>query len=190
MTYFKVLSILLLISVKIAFAQEVTEKTKSLKLELGLGFFEGDVEMGTGIAYTIGYQKSFWKNRLRLSPNLTFGGFTPIMITDTPEQFFRISMLSTNVYLDVIKYKAVSLYIGTGAFTMYSRGLMGTGGYPPGRTSSEYFYKLYFGGNLNGGIRIDRKNKKRAFEFSPFNINFGQNYLVFAYWKLGWNLKL
>ena len=82
-----------------------------------------------GFVYPVGYQKSFWKKeKFRINPNLLYGGFISSGITDTPQQFFRITSIGMNVNYDLVKYKSVSLLITSGVFLNYSRGLFGTGG--------------------------------------------------------------
>lgn len=72
------------------YAQENEFKKNSIRI--GIGINEGQREIGLGFVYSIGWQKSYGeKNRLRLNPNILLGGFLPIMITDTRDQFYRIS---------------------------------------------------------------------------------------------------
>lgn len=74
------------------YAQENEFKKNSIRTGIGIGINEGQREIGLGFVYSIGWQKSYGeKNRLRLNPNILLGGFLPIMITDTRDQFYRIS---------------------------------------------------------------------------------------------------
>ena len=180
MKTFKFVIIIIFISAKTLFSQETTENPSSFKHDFGIGIFEGDIETGIGISYTIGYQQAFWGNRLRLIPNLTIASFTNFMIMDIPKGSFGMLMLSANISLDVIRYKNVALYAGTGVFTAYSRG----------KLDSNYFKNYYYGVNLNTGLRISTKEKNFTIELSPLNFNFGPNYMIFAYWKLGIDIKL
>jgi hypothetical protein len=167
-------------------------KRTSIRTGIGIGINEGRWETGVGFVYSIGLQKSYGnKSRLRVNPNLLFGGFLPIVITDTRDQFYRITSLGINIHYDLLKYKSVSIVTTIGGFTNYSRGLLGTGGWPEANNSySEYFYKIYFGGNTSLGLRINPKNSKLAFEIRPINIQFGNNYFLLGYYMFGIDFKL
>jgi hypothetical protein len=170
-------------------AQEYSRN--SLKLSSGLSVNEGKSETGFGGILMVGYQKSFWNERLRIGPALTAGSFFPFGITDVRDQYFRITNLSLNGYLDILKYKPVSIFINTGCFMNYTRGLLGSGGwYDIPQTNSDYFFKLYYGGILGCGIRFDQTKKKTAIEISPLNVYFGNNYFVLGFFRIGVDIKL
>jgi hypothetical protein len=163
----------------------------SLKIGIGLGINEGLKETGMGALVSFGYQRSIFNDRVRINPNFVTGGFYPFGITDTRDQYYRVTSVGINGYLDAIKFKSVSLFIGAGGQINYSRGLLGTGGWPEeGNTSSEYFFKLYYGGYLTGGIRVSSPDHKIAYEFSPFNICFGNDNFFIAFFKFGIDIKL
>lgn len=164
---------------------------ESLKFGIGFGINEGQQETGVGTILSFGYQNSIWNDRVRINPNIMTGNFIPFGITDTRDQYYRITTIGMNGYLDLLKYKAFSIFVGTGAFVNYSRGLLGTGGWPEaGNTQSAYFFKMYYGGCLAGGIRINPKNSKLAYELTPFNIFFGNEYYFMGVLKFGIDLKL
>ncbi len=173
-------------------AQETEFKRTSVRTGLGVGYNDGKKESGIGILYSIGWQKSFGKkNRIRLNPNLMIGGFLPLGITDTRDQFYRITSIGVNLHCDLIKYKAVSIVITGGSFLNYSRGLLGTGGWPEtNNNNSEYFRDLYFGGSISIGLRINPKNGKLAYEFRPFNIQVGNDDFILGYFMFGVDIKI
>lgn len=126
-----------------------------------------------------------------MGPTLTSGSFLPFGVTDTRDQYFRSSTLDFTVNYDLIKIKAFSVFAGAGALANYSRGLLGTGGWPSeGNKGSDYFFSLYAGGKLNAGFRVNPENKNYTVELIPFNINFGTNYFLFASWNLVVGIKL
>ena len=174
------------------YSQEIEFRKSSIKTGIGIGINEGQKEIGNGLVYSIGWQKSFGeKNKVRINPNMTFGGFLPIAITDTRDQYYRITSLGINIHYDLIKYKAVSIVTTGGGFINYSRGLLGTGGWPEANNnSSEYFYSLYFGGNASIGLRIDPKKSKLAYEIRPINIHFGNKGFMLGYLMFGIDFKL
>jgi hypothetical protein len=163
----------------------------SFKVGAGIGIMEGLKETGMGTIFSLGYQKSLWKDRLRINPNIMVGGFTPVVITDVRDQYIRITSLGFNGFLDAIKYKSVSIFIGTGGFLNYSRGLLGTGGWPEsGNTSSQYFFKMYYGGYLTGGLRINPPKSRIAYELMPLNFCFGNDQFFIGFFKFGIDIKL
>jgi len=172
------------------YCQDATYSKSALKLGLGIGLNEGKREIGMGTLFSGGYQKSFWKDdRLRINPNLTIGGFMPFTITDNRDQYYRITSLGINSYLDALKFKSVALFIGAGPFINYSRGLLGTGGWS-GYSDSEYFFRFYYGGYVGAGLRINPKNSRFAYEFAPINIMAGNNSFVLGFLKIGIDIKL
>ncbi len=184
--------LLVLITTNTVFSQEKEFTGNSIKIGLGIGLNEGKRESGLGLIYSIGWQKSMGeKNRLRINPNMLIGGFTPIGFTDTRDQFFRITSLGLNIHYHLIRYKSLSLVTTGGGFVNYSRGLLGTGGWPDaGNNGSEYFYSLYFGGNASIGLRIDPKDSKIAYEIRPINIHLGNKGFVLGYLMAGIDFKL
>ena len=167
-------------------------KNTSIRTGIGLGVNGGKREIGVGLIYSIGWQKSIGvKSKLRINPNMMLGGFSPIAITDTRDQFYRITSLGLNIHYDLIRYKAVSIVTTGGGFINYSRGLLGTGGWPNANNNrSEYFNSIYFGGNGSIGLRVDRKVSKLAYEFRPINIQLGNNGFILGYLMFGIDFKL
>lgn len=165
---------------------------KSIRTGIGLGFNDGKRETGMGLIYSIGYQKSYGKeNRIRLNPNIIFGGFLPIGITDTRDQFYRITSFGFNLHYDLLKYKSISLVTSPGVFVDYSRGLLGTGGWPEANNNtSEYFNSFYFGGKFSLGLRIAPEGKRLAYEIRPLNLQFGNKGFVLGYLMFGVDIKL
>ncbi|MBX7204822.1 MAG: hypothetical protein K1X81_05325 [Bacteroidia bacterium] len=145
-----------------------------------------------GLIYSIGWQKSFGKkNKLRVNPYMMTGGFWPFGISDTRDQFYRITTLGLNFHYDLIKYKALSLVTTVGAFGNYSRGLLGTGGWPEANhNQSEYFHSIYFGNNMSLGLGINPGKSRFALELRPINIHLGTNHFILGYLMLGVNIKL
>lgn len=185
---FTALLILTLFTVK---AQENEFTRSSIKTGIGIGFNDGEEESGFGLVYSIGYQKSFGeKERFRINPNLLIGGFSSYTITDTRDQFYRITSLGMNINYDVLRYKSVSLLITAGGFLNYSRGLFGNGGEINTNSSSRYFHKIYFGGNAGIGLRINPPKSRFAYEIKPLNVAIGNKGFVLGYIMLGLDIKL
>jgi hypothetical protein len=171
------------------FSQEYSDK--SMKVGLGFGINEGMKETGMGVLVSFGYQKTLANNRIRINPNYMSGGFFPFAITDTRDQYYRISSLGINCYWDAIKYKPFAIFIGAGGHFNFTRGLIGTGGWPEeGNTSSDYLFKLYFVGSLSTGIRINQPDSRLAYEFVPITICLGNDNFLLEYVKIGIDIKL
>ena len=163
----------------------------SLKVGLGIGMNEGLREMGMGTLVSFGYQKSVLNDRLRFNPNFMTGGFFPFGITDTRDQYYRITSLGVDGYFDVIKYKPFSLFVVAGGLVNYSRGLLGTGGWPEaGNNMSDYLFKLYYGGHLAWGIRVNQPKSRLAYEITPLNICFGNDQFFMGFIKVAIDIKL
>jgi hypothetical protein len=112
---------ILILTIFTAKAQENKFTRSSIKTRIGIGFNDSEEESGFGLVYSIGYQKSFGKKeRLRINPNLLIGEFSSYTITDTRDQFYRITSLGMNINYDLLRYKSVSLIITTGGFLNYS----------------------------------------------------------------------
>lgn len=89
-----VLTVFFLLTGNSVYSQETEFKKTSVKTGIGIGLNEGKREIGMGLVYSVGWQKSLGKkNRLRINPNMLFGGFLPFAITDTRDQFYRITSL-------------------------------------------------------------------------------------------------
>jgi len=161
-----------------------------LKYDVGIGIYDSNQTMGGGGLVCIGYQRDLWKDRLRLNPNLTIGYFTARHVTDVRDQWFNSICLETIVYFDLLRLKAFSLTIGAGGVVNNTRGLLGTGGYHPSETGSEYFSDWNIGGFLGGGLRINPKNSRLAFEIMPFNFHVGPDYYMEGFSKIGIEVKL
>jgi len=187
--YLLILTVALLTINSKAIGQEYSNN--SLKVGLGLGMNEGMREMGMGTLVSFGYQKSVLNDRLRINPNFMTGGFFPFAITYTRDQYYRITSLGVNAYFDVIKYKPFSLFVVAGGLVNYSRGLLGTGGWPEaGNNTSDYLFKLYYGGQVAWGIRVNQSKSRFAYEITPLSICFGNDQFFLGYIKVGIDIKL
>lgn len=175
-----------------SFAQNTEFGSTSIKTGIGVGFNDGFKETGAGFIYAIGWQKHLGEHqRIRLNPNLVFGGFTSAGITDTRDQFYRITSLGLNIHYDLLRYKSFSIVTTGGGFLNYSRGLLGTGGWPEANNhQSEYFNSLYFGGQLSLALRINPKNSRLAYELRPINAQLGNKQFELIYFMFGIDIKL
>jgi hypothetical protein len=163
----------------------------SLKLGASLAVHEGAREMGMGAMLEFGYQYSWWENRFRVGTHMASGSFTPLMITDTRDMYYRLTSLKILAHFDAIRLGPVALYLSAGPHSAFSRGLLGTGGWPEeGNTQSEYLLRMYFGGEGGAGLRIYLKEGRSALEISPFNFSFGTGYYFLGAFRLGLDLQL
>ena len=175
------------------FSQEIEFKNSSIRTGVGLGINQGEEEAGIGLAYTIGWQKSYGKkNRIRLNPNIILGSYRTYAIpTDTRDQLYKITILGYNIHYDLIKAEAVSIIVTAGSFINYSRGLLGTGGWSiTNNNSSEYFHSFYYGANISFGFRVNPKKSRLVYEFRPMNIHIGNNGFILGYLMFGMDFKL
>jgi hypothetical protein len=174
-------------------AQENTFSRNSIKTGVGIGFNEGANEEGLGTFSTIGFERSYGKHeRIRINANILLGGFTSGGIDDGRENYYRNTSLNFNLNYDCLKYKAVSLFLYSGGFTNYSRGMLGSG-YSQvtfEQYDSRTFANLYYGVNLGGGFRINPKNNRCAFEIKPFNLQMGNKEAFTFYMLFGVDIKI
>ncbi|MEZ5071261.1 MAG: hypothetical protein R2751_09890 [Bacteroidales bacterium] len=190
--WFGAIALALFLSGMPVHAQEEEPSRTSIRTGLGLGINETYRELGNGFVTSIGWQRSLGERRkLRINPNLVVGGFMPLGITDTRDQFYRITSLGLNLHYDLLRYQAVSLVTTAGGFVNYSRGLLGTGGWPEANNnSSEYFLSFYAGANASFGLRIDPRRSRVAYEFRPMTMQFGNQGFLLAYLMVGVDVKL
>jgi len=156
-------------------AQDYQDNSKAITTGALLGYMQSETNYlsGFGSGFNVGYQASFWKNRVRFNPNFSSMGFRTLWITDIPEQFFRNSALNLDLQLTIIRYKPISLFIGSGILGSYTRGIIGTGGMDQTRTRSETFDFLRVGMPLNVGLRWAPLKSRIALQITPINANIG-----------------
>lgn len=188
------LLILLLLASAIVQPQEY--KSLALKLGVGAGMSQSSNCTGMGTMYSVGYQRDIWKDRLRFNPNLSVGFYSPVFITDLPNQYFNSIIINANLNYDLIRINRFSVVVYAGLDVGITQGLIENGSYygnysgygsgygNPYSQNSYYIQNYHVGGNLGGGFRILSKSKKTALNILPFNFRVG--YLNF----LESNLKL
>lgn len=174
-------------------AQENTFSRNSIKTGVGIGFNEGTAEEGLGTFSTIGFERSYGKQqRMRINAHILFGEFFSGAIDDGRTSYYRNTSLNFNLNYDCLKYKAVSLFVYSGGFATYSRGMLGSG-YSQvtfEQYDSKTFANLYYGVNLGGGFRINPKNNRCAFEIKPFNLQMGNKEAFTFYMLFGVDIKI
>jgi hypothetical protein len=185
---------LILLSIFIVFivkGQDEKRFSKSaLKYGIGIGVSDGHSTTGGGGLLSVGYQRDVWKDRLRLNPNFTVGYYNAVNVQDVRDQWFNSINLETILYYDLIRLKAFSLTIGAGGVINNTKGLLGTGGYPSSKSSSDYISDWNFGGFLGGGLRINPQNSRIAIEIMPLNFHVGPDYFMEGFAKIGLDVKL
>lgn len=156
-------------------------KNESVKLGAGLGYSQSDNFTGIGSLYSIGYQQDIWKDRLRFNPNLSLGFYSPIFIIGLPDQYFNSINLNANLNYDLVKLGRFSLLVYAGGEAGISQGNI---------SSNGSFYDFHLGADFGGGLRINSKSKKTAFNILPFNFRFGYPNFIESYLKLELDIKL
>ncbi len=131
---------------------------------VGIGYSDNSRVDGSGTNWSIGYQGDIWKNRLRIVPGISFGTYTNKGTTDASDTYHNSTNLKVNLNFDILKIKTFSLLIGSGLTANYSSGLIGTGGFPPGRRFSEYFNESNFAFNGLIGLRLNPARHRIGYE--------------------------
>ena len=159
-------SILILLFIFSGFFESYSQdfSKNSLFGGIGIGSSTNSRVDGFGTNWSIGYQRDIWKNRLRIVSGISFGSYTNIGTTDVPDAYYNSTNLKMNLNFDVLKIKTFSLFIGYGLTANYSSGLIGTGGYPPGRSSSDYFDESNFTFNGMIGLRLNPAQNRIGYE--------------------------
>jgi hypothetical protein len=185
---FSLFFIFILLSITSAHAQDSLFSKNSIKFNAGLGFADDGPNFlsGTGTSYSVGYQRNIWRERLRFSPQISFGIYTSKGTQDVPDQFFNVINLQNNLYFDLVKYKAVSIVIAGGFFLNTNRGLIAQSRF----RNSRYFIEYNIGGSGGTGFRINPKNKRLAFDFMLLNLNFASSDFTESGIKIGLDYKL
>ena len=161
----------------------------SIKAGIGLGFTDGFSETGIGSMLFVGYQRSYWSKRIRISPGIGLGMFSARFVEDAGSQHFNHLSASLHAYLDVIRYRSLSLFLGAGTIGLNSRGLINPGADGVSR-SPRYFSEYYYGASFSGGLRLNPKKIPVAVELCPVNVQVGNNYFARIFVKLGVDVKL
>ena len=171
----KIFSLILLMAFCVsANGQEEPKFTKnSLRYGMALGVLAAQTAEGTGVIFSVGYQRSMWKGRLRLNPSLSHGTYSTILFSDSEDKFFNTLNLSANIYLDVIRISAFSLVFGCGGEVNSSYGLERSSGRS---AKSDFFADFNAGAYLGGGFRINPKDSRTAINIMPLNLRFGKSY--------------
>ena len=147
-----------------SYSQDQDFSKNSLFGGIGIGSSNNSAAGGIGINWSIGYQRDIWKNRLRIVPSISFGTYTNKGTTDVPDAYYNSTNLKMNLNFDVLKIKIFSLFIGSGWTANYSSGLIGTGGYPPGRRFSAYFNESNFTFDGMIGLRLNPAQNRIGYE--------------------------
>ena len=189
----KTMFLLCLTSCVFGYSQENKFSRNSIKTGVGIGYNMGVKEEGLGTLSMIGYERSYGKKgRLRMNATLLLGGFFSTGISDSRDNYYRTTSWNLNANYDFVKYKAVSLFIYSGGFANYSRGMLGSGSSEVTLENyeSQTFADIYFGANLGCGLRINPPSNRFAFEIKPLNFQFGNKDFVNFYMMFGVDIKI
>jgi hypothetical protein len=172
----------------IASSQEI--RRQSIKFGVGPGISDGIRTTGGGMTFSTGYSRSLKNDRFRINPNLSFGLYSARFVMDVRDQYFNSINLETNVSADLIRFHGISLTAYAGPCFNNTRGLLGTGGWPPSESRSEYSseYSLMF--SFGGGIRILPPGKRVGVELFPLNFRLGKNDILEAMAKISFDIGL
>ncbi len=158
---------------------------------IGAGMSQSLNSIGMGTMYSIGYHRNIWKDRLRFNPNLSLGFYSPMYITDQPDQYFNSININATLNYDLIRIQRFSIVIYAGIEAGKTQGYVGTGGMPDysdigpiPQKNSYYVHDYHIGGNIGGGFRLVSKSRKTAFNILPFNIRLGYPHFIEGHLKL------
>ncbi|MCF8381702.1 MAG: hypothetical protein K9H49_19160 [Bacteroidales bacterium] len=181
--------ILILSSFLMSYSQS-TERTNALLFGAGIGISDGDKLMGGGPVISLAYLRGFNYNRLSFNPELSIGFFGARFVTDVPDMYFNSINIDFDFNFDLLRFRGLSLTLVAGPALNQKKGLIGTGGYPPGNEYSEYFRSSDLTFKFGGGIKIMPAGQKIIVEILPMNFRVGNDYFMegFAMLYLGYRL--
>jgi hypothetical protein len=165
--------LLLWFSTTVLYAQEFSNK--AIKTGIGIADLSSDHAEGFGWNASVGFQKSFWANRVRLCPNLSFGTLTTAGYTGLGDAYYNTLGVNTDAYLNIVRVKSVSIFIGGGLFANSLTGLKETG-----MSRSEYVKRLYAGWSACGGLRVAPPKWRMAMELIPFAYYSGHGFELYT----------
>jgi hypothetical protein len=181
----KYVFLLLVLINSIILGQESKKNTILISNGIGVSNHK-NTSGGFGMRFGIGYQRDLWRDRLRLVPAFTIGSYNNKGTTDVADAYHNSFNLSTNLYVDLLKYKSVSFILGTGLTANYITGLKGDGGGFLFRNDSlstqnsssnngGFFTQTNWGLNINPGFRWSPKNHRIGAEIGLLNGTIGFN---------------
>ena len=177
--------VLILCSVFV-YGQESKVNRSSIKSGTGVGGGDVGNESGRGPMLFLGYQRSYMEDRIRINPNIFYGVFNP---SAQDLSSFHVTALGINGYIDILKSRSTSLFLGTGLFANYI--IMKNDGAP--WFSSYYPNKrnvLSYAGLASLGVRLGSSSHRMNLELSPINFQMGTGDFLHFYMKLGLEIKL
>lgn len=183
------LFLLLMLPYSSIFSQS-SNNHSAFTLGAGIGMSDGNTLMGSGPQISIGFHKTLKYSRLSFHPELSIGFYGARFITDVPDMYFNSINLDFNFWFDLIRVKGLALTIGAAPVINQRKGLIGTGGYPPGNEYSEYTKDSQFLFKFGGGIKIMPPNQKIIVQIFPLNFRLGGDYFMegFAMIHLGYRI--
>ncbi len=141
----------------------------SILYGIGIGEAEYGAIGGFGGIFICGVNHELGnKKRFRLSVQLNLGSYNTKRQTGGADQSFHSICLGPKVYADVIRYRSVSLVIGTGLVFNNLAGYIRDG--VKGLTLNSYFNIYNVGAYLGTGIRVNPQRSSLIFELLPFNL--------------------
>lgn len=185
------LFIYVLLSV-MAYAQTQTPtfSKNALRYGLGAGLADTHKSTGVGLNFSVGYQRTVINDRFRINPNFLYGYYNANLISDVPDQWFNSLNLQFLFHGDIIRYKAFSITLSTGAVFNNTRGLIGTGGENQTTNRSEYFSLWHTASYISGCLRINPAKSAVAFELSPLTIQANSSRFFEGGIRLSMDVKL
>ncbi len=160
---------------------QIEDKSNALLFGTGLGISDGNALMGSGPIVSMSYTRTFKYDRLSFNPELNIGFYGARFITDVPDMYFNSINIDFNFWFDILRFRGFSLTLGAGPAINQKKGLLGTGGYPPGREYSEYARSSDFVFKFGGGFTLMPPEQKYIVKILPLNFRLGKDYFMEGY---------
>lgn len=166
-----------------SFGKEYTRR--SVFLATGIGSVETSrFGPGVGLIHGLGYQTDVFKGRLRLVPQIAWGGIR-VNADDAPDAYFYSRSAKLDINFDFFRIDIFSIFIGTGITANLSSGLVGGYG---------FHSSFNFGYNGMVGCRFYTQDRRVAYELKVIEAaieGFEKDFFEFALFKfqLIYNLR-
>lgn len=172
--------LLLILGLSKTYSQEFSKNSIFIGLS-PIARWENSIREGSGINWTLGYQKNIWKNKLRFVPSLSFGNYSSKGIDDGIELNVNSTTLKTSLNFDVLKIKSFSVFIGSGLAVNYSTGLS---------RFSGFFDTTNFAVNGLLGLKINPEHKRFNYELLLADFSSKSDFLELSLLKFRLIMKI
>lgn len=165
--------LIFLLCCMLSFCQDFSKNAISIGVSPFV-FWEDSTNDGLGSNLSIGFERTFKNNRLKLSPIFSIGSYNSKGIDDAQDLQVSSYTLRSVLNYDTFRINRFSVFIGGGLALNYSSGLSRIPG---------YFNNTNIGVSGLLGLRLTPNNDKFKYELLLFDFNSTSNFKEFSLLK-------